>query len=112
METLVNITYGCVLPPPGAPEEPMWLQNFRRMGPSDTPDWSDELDDEIAQVKTFQFRLESVYLNLGQTSFGDSLGSDHIADPKAFLFVIISCLPVFIIHLSVLAVFRTTAVYK
>lgn len=52
MEAGMNIEFTCMLPPIGTTEEPAWLGQFRHMKPEDTA-WTEQLDDDMAQVETF-----------------------------------------------------------
>jgi hypothetical protein len=86
LDAVLNMNFHCALPPPSSgPEEPAWLRQFRLDSPDDTA-WTEQHEEEIAQVKTFQFRLDSISLNLGSTD-GDE-ASGNFDDPKDFLLLI------------------------
>jgi hypothetical protein len=85
MAASVSSFYNCVLPPSGSSEEPEWLAELRRT----EPEWTEELKDDIAQVKAFQFRLESVSLHLAH-AYSDYENGDlsDFEDPDAFLLLL------------------------
>ena len=79
-------------PPPGTAEEPQWLQQRRRARPVDI-EWTEQLDDVIAQVRTFQFRLASLSLVLvmGHPSVHEDRQDGElyeVDDPNAFLLLL------------------------
>jgi hypothetical protein len=82
LRTNVNIYFACALPPSGTTEEPAWFRQIRVEGPA--TGWSEQHDDEISQVKTFQFRLNSISLSMG--AYGDDGG--EFDDPKGFLLLL------------------------
>jgi hypothetical protein len=63
-----------VLPPPSASDEPAWLGALRREDFTDDMDWTEQMDDDITDIKAFQFRLVSLSLNLvrGRSQQDDS----------------------------------------
>ena len=64
MLAAVTIENDRVLPPPGASEEPAWLEALRREDFTDDMDWTEQMDDDITDIKAFQFRLDSLSLDL------------------------------------------------
>jgi hypothetical protein len=64
LATAVKIEYFCVLPPPGAPEEPAWLELLRRMFPPRT-EWTAQMDDDLAQSGNFSVSPCFDFLEIG-----------------------------------------------
>jgi hypothetical protein len=73
-----------VLPPDGAVDEPAWLEQLRLR---EIEGWTEQHDDEVAQVKSFQFRLDSISLNLGAYVYGEE-SNEQIDDPNDFLLLL------------------------
>lgn len=83
-----DLTLGleCLLPDSGCSEEPSWLEKFRTF---DNVEWSEKDDVEISKVKTFQFRLYSISLNMGCATYGANPGNHFsLRDPKDFLLLL------------------------
>ena len=77
----VRIEYCCRLPPPDSSKEPKWLKELRRQW----PEWTEELDDDIVQIKTFEFQLTCLTLNL---AYDGCEGWWDLDDTKSFLLLL------------------------
>jgi hypothetical protein len=89
MMAAVTIENDCVLPPAGACEEPAWLEALRREDFTDDMAWTEQMDDDITDIKAFQCRLESLSLNLvNGRSQQDTPYYVEIDDTKALLLLL------------------------
>jgi hypothetical protein len=89
MFAFVKIQNRCMLPPPGTAEEPQWLYQLRRTLPADMDEWTDQMADDIAQVKTFRFCLASLTLNFNTGNSDEDWDvGEEFDDPNAFLLLL------------------------
>jgi hypothetical protein len=84
MQAEMIMTFQCTLPSPGAPTEPTWLQKFRQHTPAGAV-WSGKDYDEIAQVKTFPFHLDSLSFEMLDS---DESGDGFVGEPQEFLLLL------------------------